>query len=83
MSEMTVTKEEAFSLIPVQENAPLFKVCAGIDTAHSELKASIYFDYVQRQLSNLDSDRVTDDDMFVLADLLEMCKALRHAGGAR
>ncbi len=83
MSEMTVTKEEAFSLIPVQENAPLFKVCAGIDTAHSDLKASIYFDYVRRQLSNLGSDMVTDDDMFVLADLLEMCKALRCAGGAR
>ncbi|PJL54964.1 hypothetical protein B9Y60_06775 [Stenotrophomonas maltophilia] len=80
---MTVTKEEAFSLIPVQENAPLFKVCAGIDTAHSDLKASIYFDYVRRQLSNLGSDMVTDDDMFVLADLLEMCKALRCAGGAR
>ncbi|HGM5507381.1 TPA: hypothetical protein ACKPYM_001383 [Stenotrophomonas maltophilia] len=80
---MTVTKEEAFSLIPVQENAPLFKVCAGIDTAHSDPKASIYFDYVRRQLSNLGSDMVTDDDMFVLADLLEMCKALRCAGGAR
>lgn len=83
MSEMILTKVEAFSLIPVQENAPLFKVCAGIDTAHSDLKASIYFDYVQRQLSTLDSDRVTDDDMFVLADLLEICKALRYAGGAR
>lgn len=82
MSEMTVTKEEAFSLIPVQNNAPLFKVCAGIATIHSDLKADIYFDYVQRQLSNLGSDTITDDDMFVLSDLLEMCKALRYAGGA-
>lgn len=83
MSDTPLTKEEAFSLIPVQDNAPMFKVCAGIDTAHSDLKASIYFDYVQRQLSNLDSDRITDDDMFVLGDLLEMCRALRYAGGAQ
>lgn len=83
MSEMTVTKEEAFSLIPVQDNAPLFKVCAGIDTAHSDLKASIYFDYVQRQLRNLDSNSITDDDMFVMADLLEMSMALSYAGGVR
>ncbi|WP_274512414.1 hypothetical protein [Stenotrophomonas forensis] len=80
---MTLTQEEPFSLVPVQSNAPMFKVCAGIDTAHSDLKASIYFDYVQRQLSNLDSDRITDDDMFVLGDLLEMCRALRYAGGAQ
>ncbi|HDS1139834.1 TPA: hypothetical protein QDZ75_003907 [Stenotrophomonas maltophilia] len=80
---MTVTKEEAFSLIPVQDNAPLFKVCAGIDTAHSDLKASIYFDYVQRQLRNLDSNSITDDDMFVMADLLEMSMALSYAGGVR
>jgi len=83
VSEMTVTKEEAFSLIPVQDNAPLFKVCAGIDTAHSDLKASIYFDYVQRQLRNLDSNSITDDDMFVMADLLEMSMALSYAGGVR
>lgn len=83
MAETTVTKEEAFSLIPVQGNAPLFRVCAGIDTIHSDLKASIYFDYVQRQLTTLDSDRITDDDLFVFADLLEMCRALRYAGGAQ
>ncbi|MEN5153687.1 hypothetical protein [Stenotrophomonas muris] len=83
MSETPLTKEEPFSLIPVQDNAPLLMVCAGIDTMHSDLKANIYFDYVQRQLSNLDSDRITDDDMFVFADLLEMCRALRYAGGAQ
>lgn len=83
MAETTVTKEEAFSLIPVQDNIPLFKVCAGIDTIHSDLKANIYFDYVHRQLSDMDSDRITDDDLFVFADLLEMCRALRYAGGAQ
>ncbi|MGE8398884.1 MAG: hypothetical protein ACN6NZ_03025 [Burkholderiales bacterium] len=83
MAEIPLTKEEPFSLIPVQDNIPLFKVCAGIDTIHSDLKANIYFDYVQRQLSNMDSDRITDDDMFVFADLLEMCRALRYAGGAQ
>lgn len=83
MSDTPLTKEEPFSLIPVQDNAPLFKVCAGIDTMHSDLKANIYFEYVQRQLSKLDSDRITDDDLFVFSDLLEMCRALRYAGGAR
>lgn len=83
MADIPLTKEEPFSLIPVQDNIPLFKVCAGIDTIHSDLKANIYFDYVQRQLSNLDSDRITDDDMFVFADLLEICRALRYAGGAQ
>ncbi|MCF3500783.1 hypothetical protein B9Y75_18985 [Stenotrophomonas maltophilia] len=83
MSDAPITKEEPFSLIPVQDNIALFKVCAGIDTIHSDLKANIYFDYVQRQLRNLDSDRITDDDMFVFADLLEMCRALRYAGGAQ
>lgn len=83
MSDTSLTKEEPFSLIPVQDNIPLFKVCAGIDTIHSDLKANIYFDYVQRQLINMDSDRITDDDMFVFADLLEMCRALRYAGGAQ
>lgn len=83
MSETTFTKEEPFGLIEVQNNAPLFKVCAGIDTSYSELKASIYHDYVERRLRNLESEKITDDDMFVFADLLEMCKALRHAGGVR
>lgn len=83
MSDTPFTKEEPFSLIPVQDNAPLFKVCAGIDTMHSHLKANIYFEYVQRQLSKLDSDRITDDDLFVFSDLLEMCRALRYAGGAQ
>ncbi|MCU1073278.1 hypothetical protein JAK55_19060 [Stenotrophomonas maltophilia] len=82
MSDAPLTKEEPFSLIPVQGNAPLLKVCAGIDTMHSDLKANIYFDYVHRQLSNMDSDRITDDDLFVFADLLEMSRALRYAGGA-
>jgi len=77
------TREEPFSLVPVQDGAPMFKVCAGIDTAHTGLKASIYFDYVQRHLSNLNSDDITDDDMFVLGDLLEMVKALRFASGER
>ncbi|WP_313509674.1 hypothetical protein [Stenotrophomonas geniculata] len=83
MSDSPLTKEETFSLIPVQDNAPLLKVCAGIDTMHSDLKANIHFDYVHRQLSNMDSDRITDDDLFVFADLLEMCRALRYAGGAQ
>lgn len=83
MSDAPLTKEEPFSLIPVQGNAPLLKVCAGIDTMHSDLKANIYFDYVHRHLSNIDSDRITDDDLFVFADLLEMCRALRYAGGAQ
>lgn len=83
MSDAPLTKEEPFSLIPVQGNAPLLKVCAGIDTMHSDLKANIYFDYVHRQLSNMDSDRITDDDLFVFADLLEMSRALRYAGGAQ
>lgn len=83
MADVNLTTEEPFSLVPVQSNSPMLKVCAGIDTVHSDLKASIYFDYVQRQLSNLDSDSITDDDMFVLGDLLEMCRALRYAGGAR
>ncbi len=83
MSDAPLTKEEPFSLIPAQDNAPLLKVCAGIDTMHSDLKATIYFDYVHRQLSNMDSDRITDDDLFVFADLLEMCRALRYAGGAQ
>lgn len=83
MSDTPLTKEEPFSRIPVQDNAPLLKVCAGIDTMHSDLKANIYFDYVQRQLSNMESDRITDGDMFVFADLLEMCRALRYAGGAQ
>lgn len=83
MSDAPLTKEEPFSLIPVQDNAPLLKVCAGIDTMHSDLKATIYFDYVHRQLSNMDSERITDDDLFVFADLLEMCRALRYAGGAQ
>ncbi|WP_414606477.1 hypothetical protein [Stenotrophomonas pavanii] len=83
MSDAPLTKEEPFSLIPVQDNAPLLKVCAGIDTMHSDLKANIYFDYVHRQLTNMGSDRITDDDLFVFADLLEMCRALRYAGGAQ
>lgn len=83
MADSPLTKEEPLSLIPVQDNAPLLKVCAGIDTMHSDLKANIYFDYVHRQLSNMDSDRITDDDLFVFADLLEMCRALRCAGGAQ
>lgn len=83
MDKPTLTKEEPFSLIPSQDNAPVFRVCAGIDTSHTTLKASIYFDFVQRQLSNLNSNDITDDDMFVLADLLEMVKALRYASGAR
>lgn len=83
MSDTPLIKEEPFSLIPVQDNAPLLKVCAGIDTMHSDLKANIYFDYVHRQLSNMDSDRITDDDLFIFAGLLEMCRALRYAGGAQ
>lgn len=83
MDKPTLTKEELFSLIPSQDNAPVFRVCAGIDTAHTTMKASIYFDFVQRQLSNLNSNDITDDDMFVLADLLEMVKALRSASGVR
>lgn len=83
MDKPKLTKEEPFSLIPSQDNAPIFRVCAGIDTAHTTLKASIYFDFVQRQLSNLNSDGITDDDMFVLGDLLEMVKALRYASGER
>lgn len=83
MSDTPLTKEEPFSLIPAQDNALLLMVCAGIDTMHSDLKANIYFDYVHRQLSNMDSDRITDDDLFVFADLLEMCRALRYAGGAQ
>lgn len=83
MSDTPLTTEEPFSLIPVQDNIPLFKVCAGIDTIHSDLKANIYFDYVHRRLSNMDSERITDDDLFVFADLLEMCRALRYAGGAQ
>ncbi|MBH1548794.1 hypothetical protein I5U02_02275 [Stenotrophomonas maltophilia] len=81
MAEQTVTVEHPFSLVPIQDSAPMFKVCAGIDTAHTDLKASIYFDFVQRHLEKLDSDSVTDDDMFVLADLLEISKSLRRAGG--
>lgn len=81
MAEQRMTVDQPFSLVPIQDNAPMFKVCAGIDTSHTDLKASIYFDYVQRQLERLGSDSVTDDDMFVLADLLEISKSLRRAGG--
>ncbi|WP_369040008.1 hypothetical protein [Stenotrophomonas maltophilia] len=81
MAEQKLTVEYPFSTVPIQDNAPMFKVCAGIDTSHTDLKASIYFDYVQRQLEKLGSDSVADDDMFVLADLLELSKSLRRAGG--
>ncbi|MEN5284781.1 hypothetical protein ABE494_02375 [Stenotrophomonas lactitubi] len=81
MAEQTITVEHPFSLVPIQDSAPMFKVCAGIDIAHTDLKASIYFDFVQRYLEKLDSDSVTDDDMFVLADILEISKSLRRAGG--
>ncbi|HHA2711730.1 hypothetical protein [Stenotrophomonas maltophilia] len=81
MHNVTVTREEPFSLIPNQDNAPLFKVCAGIDAVHASLKASIYFSFVQTMLTHLDGDRVNEDEMFVLADLLEMVRALRNATG--
>jgi hypothetical protein len=81
MAASEVTIEATYGGIPVQDNAPTYKICAGIDTLHALGDASLYVSFVRSFFRTcMESDSVPSfDDLAVLDHLLEQSQALRRA----
>ncbi|MBK0054333.1 hypothetical protein [Stenotrophomonas sp. S39] len=81
MAASEVTIEAAYGAIPVQDNAPTYKICAGIDTLHALGDASVYVSFVRSFFRTCMENQLTPtfDDLAVLDHLLEQAQALRRA----
>lgn len=76
-----LTEETPYGAIPVQDDAPTYKICAGIDTTHALGDASLYVSFV-RSFFRTCMDNCTSptfDEIAVLDHLLEEAQALRRA----
>lgn len=84
MAASEVTIEATYGPIPVQGDAPTYKVCAGIDTVHALGDASLYVGFVRSFFRTcMENELVpTFDDLAVLDHLLEQSQALRRASRA-
>lgn len=84
MAASDVTIEAAYGVIPVQDNAPTYKICAGIDTLHALGDASLFVSFVRSFFrSCMENETVPSfDDLAVLDHLLEQAQALRRASRA-
>ncbi len=81
MAASDVTIEAAYGVIPVQDNAPTYKICAGIDTLHALGDASLYVSFVRSffRICMENDTAPSFDDLAVLDHLLEQAQALRRA----
>lgn len=83
MATPNVTVEAPFGLLPVHDDAPTYKVCAGIDTMHALGDASLYVSFVRSYFRTcMENDAMPGfDEIAVLDRLLEEAQALRRASG--
>jgi hypothetical protein len=81
---MKRTIETGFCAVPIQDNAPLLKVSAGIDELHALGDASLCVKFVRTFLIRCMEleEPPTVDEIFVLDRLLEQAQALRRAARA-
>ncbi|MGB5939366.1 MAG: hypothetical protein WBG81_08045 [Rhodanobacter sp.] len=73
MAASEVTVEAAYGGIPVQDNAPTYKICAGIDTLHALGDASLYVSFVRSFFKTcMENDSVPSfDDLAVAVTCIE------------